>query len=270
MPSEIALNAARSATSVLPYPTSPTTRRSIGCPRSRSAFTSAVAFSWSTVSSYGNAASISCCHGESGETGRPDGGLARRVQLEQLLREVRDRLADARLGALPIPAAEPRQGRVLPAGVARDALDLLDRHPDPAVLGELQLQEVALLVAVAAGDRDEPSRRSARCRGRCGRPARPGCSRSSRSLGTTRRSTRGRRTRTVPKSSRSVTTTRPSGPPAKPELRLRSISARPPAAGASFRAATGPRRCPPRPGSPTDGPTGRTPARPAGPRAASA
>ena len=40
--------------------------------------------------------------------------------------------------------------RVLAAGVARDALDLLDRDPHPAVLGEVQLQEVALLVAVAA------------------------------------------------------------------------------------------------------------------------
>ena len=41
--------------------------------------------------------------------------------------------------------------RVLAAGVARDALDLLDRHPDAAALGEVQLEEVALLVAVAAG-----------------------------------------------------------------------------------------------------------------------
>ena len=43
------------------------------------------------------------------------------------------------------------------------------------------------------------------------------------SRGTTRRSALGRRTRTVPNSSRSVTNARPSGPPTKPPLRLRSI-----------------------------------------------
>ena len=73
--------------------------------------------------------------------------LARRVQLEQLLGQVGDRLADARLGALPLAAAEARQVRVLAAGVARDALDLLDRHPDAAALGEMELEEVALLAA---------------------------------------------------------------------------------------------------------------------------
>ncbi len=51
------------------------------------------------------------------------------------------------------------------------------------------------------------------------------------SRGTTRRSARGRRTRTVPNSSRSVTTTRPSGPPSKPPLRLRSTSAMAPGGG---------------------------------------
>ena len=60
-------------------------------------------------------------------------------------------LRTRRPGALPLPAAQPRQLRVLAARVARDALDLLDRHPDAAALGEVQLQEVALLVAVAAG-----------------------------------------------------------------------------------------------------------------------
>ena len=42
-PSWTALNAARSATSVLPYPTSPTTSRSIGRPSSMSALASAAA-----------------------------------------------------------------------------------------------------------------------------------------------------------------------------------------------------------------------------------
>ena len=53
------------------------------------------------------------------------------------------------------------------------------------------------------------------------------------SRGTTRRRAFGRRTRTEPKSSRSVITTRPSGPPAKPPLRLRSIRATAPGGGAT-------------------------------------
>ncbi len=65
LPSWIALKAPRSATSVLPYPTSPTTSRSIGRPASMSSFISAAARSWSGVSSYGKLASISACHGVS-------------------------------------------------------------------------------------------------------------------------------------------------------------------------------------------------------------
>lgn len=49
--SQAALKAARIATSVLPKPTSPHTRRSIGRARSMSDFTSLVALSWSGVSS---------------------------------------------------------------------------------------------------------------------------------------------------------------------------------------------------------------------------
>ncbi len=71
LPSWVALNAARSATSVLPYPTSPTTSRSIGRRVSMSALTSSAARSWSGVSSYGNEASISICHGESAAYGKP-------------------------------------------------------------------------------------------------------------------------------------------------------------------------------------------------------
>ena len=61
----------------------------------------------------------------------------------------------------------------------------------------------------------------------------PGVSRSRMSRGTTRRSAFGRRTRTVPNSSRSVTKARPSGPPVNPPLRLRSTSATAPGGGAS-------------------------------------
>ena len=61
-----ALNAARTATSVLPKPTSPHTSRSIGTGRSMSALTSSIAWSWSGVSSNGNASSTSRCHGRVG------------------------------------------------------------------------------------------------------------------------------------------------------------------------------------------------------------
>ena len=47
-------NAARTATSVLPKPTSPHTSRSIGLPASRSSFTASIACCWSSVSRYGN------------------------------------------------------------------------------------------------------------------------------------------------------------------------------------------------------------------------
>ena len=53
------------------------------------------------------------------------------------------------------------------------------------------------------------------------------------SRGTTRLSAFGRRMRTVPNSSRSVTKARPSGPPTNPPLRLRSIRAIAPGGGAS-------------------------------------
>jgi hypothetical protein len=41
--------------------------------------------------------------------------------------------------------------RVLTAGVARDALDLLDRHPDATAFGKMQLEEIALIGALATG-----------------------------------------------------------------------------------------------------------------------
>ena len=70
-PSATALNAARRATSVLPKPTSPATRRSMGRWRSMSFFTSSMARSWSAVSSKRKAASNSCCHGVSAEKAWP-------------------------------------------------------------------------------------------------------------------------------------------------------------------------------------------------------
>ena len=67
------------------------------------------------------------------------------VQPQQVAREVADRLAHACAGALPLPATQLGELWMVASGVARDALDLLDRHPDPATLGEVELQEVALL-----------------------------------------------------------------------------------------------------------------------------
>src|SRR5450759_2565298 len=61
----------------------------------------------------------------------------------------------------------------------------------------------------------------------------PFTSRSKPSRGTTRLNALGRRPRTEPNSSRSVTRTSPSGPPAKPPLRLRPMRVRVPGAGAS-------------------------------------
>ncbi len=66
-----ALNAARTAISVLPNPTSPQINRSIGLTLSMSRFTSAVAAAWSGVSSYMNEASISFCQCMSGENETP-------------------------------------------------------------------------------------------------------------------------------------------------------------------------------------------------------
>ena len=71
LPSCTALNAARTATSVLPNPTSPETTRSIGTARSMSALTSSIAESWSGVSVNGKASSSSRCQGVSGANACP-------------------------------------------------------------------------------------------------------------------------------------------------------------------------------------------------------
>ena len=72
------------------------------------------------------------------------------VEREQLLGQIVDRLAHALLGAQPFGAAELGECRALPARVAADARDLLDRHEDPVAAGERELQVVALLTAAAA------------------------------------------------------------------------------------------------------------------------
>ncbi len=72
------------------------------------------------------------------------------VQLEEVLGQVVDRLADALLGAQPVGAAELGEGRPLAARVAADPGDLLDRHEDPVAAGERQLEVVAVLACATA------------------------------------------------------------------------------------------------------------------------
>ena len=60
-PSITALNAARIAISVFPYPTSPQIKRSIMRLLSISSFVASIAFNWSSVSSYGKSSSNSFC-----------------------------------------------------------------------------------------------------------------------------------------------------------------------------------------------------------------
>ena len=110
-----------------------------------SGLTSTTARSWSGVSSYGKLASISSCHGVSGAYGVALDARPGRVQLEQLLGEVRDGLPDALLRPQPLGAAELREVRVLGAAVARDPVDLLDRDEDLVGAGEAQLEVVAVL-----------------------------------------------------------------------------------------------------------------------------
>ena len=110
-----------------------------------SALTSTTARSWSGVSSYGKLASISPCHGVSGAKAHALDAGPGRVQLEQLVGEVRDGLADALLRPQPLRAAQLREVGVLGAAVARDPVDLLDRDEDLVRAGEAQLEVVAVL-----------------------------------------------------------------------------------------------------------------------------
>jgi hypothetical protein len=59
-----------------------------------------------------------------------------RVQRQELLGQIVDRLADALLGTEPLRAAELGKGRALATRVAGDPADLLDGHEDPVAAGE--------------------------------------------------------------------------------------------------------------------------------------
>ncbi len=85
-----------------------------------------------------------------GAEGVATGPGTRRIQLEQLLREIRDRPRDPLLGPEPLRAAEAGQGRPLPAGIASDTGDLLDRDEDPVAARERELEVVAVLARAAA------------------------------------------------------------------------------------------------------------------------
>src|SRR5438477_32096 len=165
-----ALKAARSASSVLPKPTSPQSSRSIGFSDSMSDLISASAVSWSGVSSKGKEASSSACQGVSGSKplvrrllegergfqlglpgrvrleGEAGLGLPCRIELEQVVRDVLDRLLGAASGLLPGTGAEPVQGRLLlpAAQVLLDPVEGLDGDEEPVALGVLQLEVLAL------------------------------------------------------------------------------------------------------------------------------
>ncbi len=73
----------------------------------------------------------------------------RGVQREEFLGEVVDGLADPLLRPEPLRPAQLGQGRPLPARVARDAPDLLDRDEDAIATREGQLEVVTVLAGTA-------------------------------------------------------------------------------------------------------------------------
>ena len=172
-----------------------------------SALTSAAARSWSMVSSYGNDASISACHGVSArERVAAAPRRAPRTARAGRRRGPRPRVRTRCLARSHSVPPSLRELRPLPAGVARDAGDLLDRDEDPVARRRTRARGSR---GPRPARRGGASARSARRRGRCGRRGRPasaarGC-RAARPGG----APSGRRTRTVPNSSRSVTNGQP-------------------------------------------------------------
>ncbi len=145
LPLTATANAARTATSVLPKPTSPQTSRSIGRGASRSSFTASIAASWSGVSRYGKRR-LELRQPLVREVVRDS--LARlplRVELDQLAGELADGLPRARLHRLPRLAAELRErGRAgVGADVARDLAELLVRDVEPVLAAEGEQEIVA-------------------------------------------------------------------------------------------------------------------------------
>ena len=141
-----ALKAARSATSVLPNPTSPQIRMSIGCGDSMPSLTRSIASSWSRVSWYGKAPSNCICISLSGLNLKPIARRARGVEVDQLAGELVRGLARAGLEVLPRLAAELAEVDAVGAGraeVAADLVQLIGREEDLVVAAVEQRQVVA-------------------------------------------------------------------------------------------------------------------------------
>ena len=69
------------------------------------------------------------------------------VEAQEVTRKIADRLLDPGAGTLPLPSSELAELRMVTTRIAGDAFDLLDRDPDAASFGEVQLEVVALLAA---------------------------------------------------------------------------------------------------------------------------
>ena len=117
-----------------------------------SALTSTIACSWSGVSSYGNASSISRCHGVSGPNAKPERRLALAVEDHQLGRDLLHRAADAVAGLLPVGAAHLAERRRVAAGVAADRADLVGRDVELVAAAVRDEEVVALDAADRPGD----------------------------------------------------------------------------------------------------------------------
>ena len=105
---------------------------------------SAMAVIWSSVSVNSKASSNSRCQLLSAEKAWPSRGLARGVELEQLVGHVLHGLLHARLGLLPLLRAQPVQHRLhaLRRAVLLHQVEARERHVEPRALGVLQHHEL--------------------------------------------------------------------------------------------------------------------------------
>ncbi len=89
-----------------------------------------------------------------GAEGVPLAELALRVEAEQVAGQLLDGGARAALGALPVLRPQARELRhgVARADVARDAVELVDRHVQPVAVGVAQVEVLALGLADGAAD----------------------------------------------------------------------------------------------------------------------
>src|SRR5450631_222479 len=140
LPLIAALNAARRASSVLPNPTSPHRRRSIGRSDSMSALISASAATWSGVSSKGKEASSSCCQAVSGPKAIPGRASRNAYTLSSS-----SATSWTTLRARPIACAQAMKRRLaLATEIFLDAVKVLDRNKELVALGVFQLEILAL------------------------------------------------------------------------------------------------------------------------------